>query len=163
MNADEWMRVLLIGAGGTATTDLWALLRRRLLGVASPNYALVGRWIAHLARGQARHDAIAKAAPVTGELAIGWIAHYAIGMGFALLLPALFGAQWILHPTLTPALLVGVGTVLAPFLVMQPAMGAGFASSRAPRPNAARLQSLVNHFVFGLGLFVTAILFTTGD
>jgi hypothetical protein len=139
------------------------VLRKRLLGVAPPNYAMVGRWIAHLARGNVRHAAIARAAPVTGELAIGWAAHYAIGIGFALLLPALFGTHWIRQPTLIPALLVGVGTVLAPFLVMQPAMGAGFAASRTPRPGSARGQSLVTHFVFGLGLFVSAILFAMGD
>ena len=37
-------------------------------------------------------------------------------------------------------------------------MGAGIAASRTPRPNAARLQSLVTHAVFGLGLFATASL-----
>jgi hypothetical protein len=50
-------------------------------------------------------------------------------------------------------LLVGVATVAAPFLVMQPGMGAGIAASRTPRPGAARLQSLVTHTVFGLGLY----------
>jgi hypothetical protein len=53
-------------------------------------------------------------------------------------------------------LLVGVGTVAAPFLVMQPAMGGGFAASRSPRPGRARLQSLLTHAVFGLGLYATA-------
>jgi hypothetical protein len=163
MNAEDMLRVMLIGAGGTAVTDLWAALRKRLLDVPPPNYAMVGRWIAHLARGRFRHDAIATAAPVVREAAIGWCAHYAIGIGFAFLLPSLFGAHWIRQPTLLPALLVGVGTVLAPFLVMQPAMGAGFAASRTPRPGAARLQSVVNHLVFGLGLFVTATLLTTGE
>jgi hypothetical protein len=161
MNAEEMLRVMLIGAGATAATDLWAALRKRLFGVAAPNYAMVGRWIAHLARGRFRHDAIAT--PVGGEAAIGWFAHYAIGAGFAFLLPAFFGTHWLRQPTLLPALLVGVGTVLAPFLVMQPAMGAGFAASRAPRPDAARLQSVLNHLVFGLGLFVTATLLATGE
>lgn len=156
MNLDDWMQVSAIGIGATAATDLWALLRKRLLGVAPPNYAMVGRWIAHLARGRVRHDAIAKAPPIAAELVIGWVAHYAIGIGFACLLPAVAGTEWLRQPTLTPALLVGVGTVAAPFLVMQPAMGAGLAASRMPRPNAARLQSLANHFVFGLGLFLSA-------
>jgi hypothetical protein len=43
--------------------------------------------------------------------------------------------------------------VLFPFLVMQPAMGAGIAASRTRNPGAARLQSLVTHAVFGLGLY----------
>jgi hypothetical protein len=57
------------------------------------------------------------------------------------------------HPTIGPALIVGVGSVAAPFLVMQPGMGAGIAASRTPRPSAARLQSLVTHAIFGVGLY----------
>lgn len=34
--------------------------------------------------------------------------------------------------------------------------GIGIAASRTPRPNAARLQSLLTHAVFGLGLYVAA-------
>jgi hypothetical protein len=60
------------------------------------------------------------------------------------------------QPTLAPALAVGLGTVVAPFLVMQPAMGAGVAAGRTPNPAAARLQSLVTHAVFGLGLYAGA-------
>jgi Protein of unknown function (DUF2938) len=54
---------------------------------------------------------------------------------------------------ITPALLVGIGTVAAPFLLMQPGMGAGIAASRTPRPAAARVQSLLTHFIFGVGLY----------
>jgi len=51
---------------------------------------------------------------------------------------------------------VGAVTVAAPFLVMQPALGAGLAASRTPNPAAARLQSLVTHFMFGAGMFLSA-------
>jgi hypothetical protein len=54
-------------------------------------------------------------------------------------------------------LAVGIGTVAAPFLLMQPGMGAGLAARRSPRPAAARLHSLVTHAVFGLGLYASAI------
>jgi hypothetical protein len=40
---------------------------------------------------------------------------------------------------------------------MQPAFGAGIAASRARRPGAARLQSLVTHTIFGLGLYLTGL------
>ncbi len=52
-------------------------------------------------------------------------------------------------------MLIGIGSVAAPFFVMQPAMGAGIAASRTPRPAIARLHSLVTHAVFGLGLYTT--------
>jgi hypothetical protein len=154
---DNLAYVLFTGVGATAFMDFWSLVRRRLLRAPLPNYALVGRWIAHLARGRVHHDSIAAASPVRGERAIGWTAHYLIGIAFACLLPAVWGVAWFRSPSLEPALLVGIVTVLAPFLVMQPAMGAGFAASRTPRPRAARLQSLLTHTIFGLGLYAAAL------
>ena len=106
--------------------------------------------------GRFRHAAIATSASVRAEVVIGWTAHYLIGIGFAALLPLLRGPAWFCQPTLVSALLVGIGTVAAPLLVMQPAMGAGIAGSRSPRPWATRLQSLVSHAVFGLGLYGAA-------
>lgn len=150
---DYWVCTLLTGIGATAVMDLWAIARKPLLGIPPPNYGLVGRWLAHMPRGHFRHDAIAAARPVPGERLIGWTAHYFIGIALAAILLGLWGVAWIRHPTIGPALLVGVGSVAAPFLVMQPGMGAGIAARRTPRPASARLQSLVTHAIFGLGLY----------
>jgi len=154
-NMDNLMGTLIIGAGATALTDLWAIARKRLFGVGMPDYGLVGRWIAHMAIGRRfRHPKISAAPPVRGEHLIGWITHYLTGMTFAALLVATWGSTWIRQPTLGPAMLVGIGTVAAPFLLMQPGMGAGIAARLTPRPAVARLQSLVTHAIFGLGLYV---------
>ena len=152
---DYLMYALLLGAGATAVTDLWALTRKRLLGIALPDYALVGRWLAYLAHGRFHHDRIAATPPVPHEHLIGWTAHYLIGIAFAALLLTIWGLDWARDPTLGPALIVGIGTVAAPFLLMQPGMGAGIAASRTPRPAAARAQSVVTHAIFGLGLYAT--------
>lgn len=152
------IRAALIGIGATVVIDLWALLLRSLFAVPAMNWAMVGRWLGHLPRGQFVHDNIAKASPIAGELVIGWTAHYAIGIGFAALLLSIRGLEWARHPTLLPALIVGVCTVIAPFFVMQPGMGAGIAASKTPKPNIARLRSLLNHTVFGIGLYAAALL-----
>jgi hypothetical protein len=146
----------VVGLGATACMDAWALVRRRVLGTPSPDYRLVGRWLAQLPRGRFLHDSMAAVPAVRGEAVIGWTAHYLIGSAFAGLLVVLAGPGWLHRPTLVPALAVGITTVLAPLLVLQPGMGAGLAARRTPRPNAARLQSLVNHAVFGVGLYVAA-------
>lgn len=153
---DYAMRTLLVGIGATALTDVWALVRRATFGSPPPDWGAVGRWFAHMARGRFRHDSIRAAAPVHGERAIGWSAHYAIGVAYAGLLLAVTGPGWLEAPSPGPALLVGIGTVLAPFLLMQPGMGAGIAASRTPNPAAARLQSLATHAVFGAGLYASA-------
>lgn len=157
--------ILVLGTGATLATDLWAILRRRALGTPPPDYALVGRWFGHMARGRFRHDRIGSAAPVAGELALGWTVHYLTGIAFAGLLVAIAGGEWVRQPTLAPALAFGVATVAAPFLLMQPGMGTGIAARRTPRPGMARLQSVANHAVFGLGLYATAriLLSLTGD
>jgi hypothetical protein len=134
--------------------DVVALGRHRMFGTPMPDYGMVGRWFAHMPRGRFVHERIAAAAPMPGEKWIGWSAHYGTGIAFALLLLATCGIEWACRPTLLPALAVGIATVTAPFLLMQPGMGAGIASSRTPNPMAARMRSLVAHATFGLGLYV---------
>lgn len=149
------MVVFFIGIGATAVMDLWSILRKSLFEINPPNYGMVGRWLAYMTHGKFRHDSIAESAPMLGEHYIGWIAHYLIGIAFAAVLVVTAGKPWIFNPTIGPALVVGVGTVAAPFLLMQPGMGAGIASSRTPKPNSARLHSFINHAVFGLGLYAS--------
>jgi hypothetical protein len=150
------LRGIFIGAGATLLIDAWAALLRRF-GVPSLNFAFLGRWLGHLLRGRLAHPSIAKAEPVRGELLLGWCAHYAIGISFALLLLATFGLSWARSPTLGPALLVGVGTLAAPLFILQPALGAGIASSKTPTPVFNTFKSLMTHTVFGLGLFLAAL------
>jgi hypothetical protein len=150
------LRTILIGVGATLAMDGWALLLRQL-GVPSLDFALLGRWLGHLPQGRWRHERIGKAAPVRGERLIGWCAHYSIGMTFAALLLSAFGLQWARSPSLLPALFIGVVTVLAPWLVLQPALGAGIASSRTATPLLNSLKSLATHTVYGLGLYLAAL------
>jgi hypothetical protein len=145
---------ILIGAGATAFLDLWSAAWARFFGAPKPDYAPVGRWLAYMTRGRLFHDAIAESAPIRGERLIGWTAHYLTGIVFAAVLLTCWGVEWAREPTLIPSLVIGIGSVAAPFLVMQPAMGAGIAASRTPDPGAARLRSLTTHTIFGFGLYV---------
>lgn len=153
---DLLVRAVLIGVGATVVMDLWAVFLKRCVGIASLDFAMVGRWIGHLPRGHFVHDAIARAAPVPGERALGWAAHYAIGVVFAIVLLAIVGPGWARQPSLLPAVLFGIVTVVAPFFVLQPGLGAGIAASKTPKPTTARLRSLMTHTVFGVGLFLSA-------
>lgn len=148
-------RVAAIGIGATAVMDAWLLVLQRL-NVPTLNFAFIGRWVGHVPRGQWFHASIAKAPPVRHELALGWLTHYTVGIAFAGVLVALHGLGWTQSPSLLPALCVGVLTVAAPWLVMQPAMGAGIAASKTPTPWPNRWRSLANHTVFGAGLYLAA-------
>jgi hypothetical protein len=158
LHLQDISRVALIGLGATAIMDAWLLLLRQL-GVPTLNFAMIGRWAGHWRHGVFTHEAIAKAPSVTGELALGWLVHYATGIAFAAVLVGIEGIEWTRNPALVPALCVGVATVAAPWLVMQPAMGTGIAASRTASPGANRIRSLANHAVFGLGLYLVALVF----
>jgi hypothetical protein len=68
------------------------------------------------------------------------------------------GPDWFRAPTLLAALGVGVATVLAPWLMLQPGMGAGLFARRAARPWQVRFHSFLTHALFGLGLYASAVL-----
>ncbi len=139
--------------------DLWAFLLKRF-GISSLNFAFLGRWIGHLPDGRWTHESIAKAAPIRGELG---------GDGMAgSLIPSELPSQHSLLAvngsgvgaksiTLLPALIIGIVTGVAPLFILQPALGAGIASSKTPKPVFNSIKSLTTHTVFGLGLYWSAL------
>jgi len=147
---------IAVGVGATLFMDLWALFLKHAFRVPAPNYCLVGRWFSHMPEGTFKHASIAAAPQKRSECVVGWIAHYVVGTMYALMLVALASGSWLARPTLLPALLFGVATVLVPFFVMQPSFGFGIAASRTPNPTQARLRSLMAHTVFRVGLYVCA-------
>ena len=150
-------RGVIIGVGASTLMDIWALFSRRAFHIQGLDYAMLGRWIGHFPQGRFFHERMASADPVRGERPLGWAAHYSIGITFAFLLLAIWGVDWARSPTIWPPMLVGLGTIVAPWFVMQPAMGAGMAACRTPNPRAARLRNLATHTVYGIGLFASAL------
>jgi hypothetical protein len=157
LDATDIALAIAIGLGATLTMDLWNLLLKRAFGMPSLNYCLLGRWVRHLLRGTVRHTSIGAAPPQAHECMVGWLAHYTIGAVFAVAFVVMVSGEWLARPTPWPALLYGLGTVVFPFFVMQPAFGLGIASSRTASPAKARLKSLMTHGVFGLGLYAWAL------
>jgi hypothetical protein len=152
------IRSLIIGTGATLLFDLWGRALHKGFGIALPNWGLIGRWFAYAARGRFRHDPIAASPPVAGELAIGWVLHYAIGILYGALVLAIWGTGWGRAPTPGPALIVGIVTVGAGWLILSPGMGNGLASSRSANPSLSRGLQLAAHAVFGLGMYLSALL-----
>jgi hypothetical protein len=150
--------VILIGLGATLTFDLWAQFLKHAFKITPSNICLVGRWVLYMPEGIFRHSNIGSSPPKSSECAAGWIAHYTIGTTLAIAFVGLVGNNWLQHPTLIPALGFGVVSVLAPFFIMQPSFGLGFAASKTSNPSQARLRSLMNHAAFGVGLYLFALL-----
>jgi DUF2938 family protein len=157
IEASYILGAMAVGIGATLVMDLWNLFLKRVFGIQSLNYCLLGRWLRHMPEGTFRHASIAAAAPKSLECTVGLIAHYTIGIVFAVALVVFTSGDWLAQPTLLPALLYGIGTVVFPFFLMQPSFGLGIASSKTPNPTQARLKSLMTHTVFGFGLYVCAL------
>jgi len=147
---------LVVGIGATLLTDLWNLFLNRAFKVASLNYCLLGRWIGHMPAGTIRHASINAAPQKRFECTTGWIAHYSIGLVLTFAFVVIASRDWLARPTLLPALVYGVVTIVFPFFIMQPSLGLGIAASRTSKPSRARLKSLATHTVFGLGLYLCA-------
>lgn len=161
MTIEGLIGAVLVGLGATFVLDLWGLFLNRAFKVPTPNFCLLGRWLRHITGGTFKHANITAAAPKPAECAIGWIAHYNIGVLFALGLVALATPEWLRSPTPIPALAFGIVTVAFPFFILQPAFGLGIAASKAPNPMQARLRSLTSHAVFGVGLYVSALVLSS--
>lgn len=147
-----------IGLGATLMFDLWGLFLKQAFQIPPSNICLVGRWIRYMPEGIFKHSNIASSPKKSAECVVGWIAHYTIGITFAVIFVVLAGNSWLEHPTPIPAFAFGLVTVLAPFFIMQPLFGLGFAASKTPNPTQARLRSLMNHAAFGVGIYLFALL-----
>jgi hypothetical protein len=151
------IKTFVIGIGATITVDIWIYFLG-LFNIKSLDYRFVGRWIGNFPKGKFLHKNIMQTETVKGELFIGWLAHYLIGINFAVLISLLYGKEWIDNPDIYSAVLFGIITVVAPLFIMQPAFGFGIASSNLPKPNIRRLKSMFTHLIYGIGIYITAIL-----
>jgi len=154
----EPMEVLLPGAAlgiiATLVLDAWAAIAKHLLRLPTADWGMVGRWFGHMPGGVFAHRSISAAPPIRNELALGWAGHYLIGVLYGLAYLVLVRRVFSLEPSLVSALVFGLATLFAPWLILQPAMGAGVFASRTPRPALVRLVNLSMHAVFGAGLYV---------
>ncbi|HET9299118.1 MAG TPA: DUF2938 domain-containing protein [Candidatus Polarisedimenticolaceae bacterium] len=157
MSGTDLLVAMVLGVGATLGMDLWNLFLKRAFAIPSLDYCLLGRWVRHLPEGKLWHAGITAAPRKAHECAVGWVTHYTIGVVLAVVFVAMIGEGWLRQPRVLPALGYGIVTVVFPLFLLQPALGLGVASSRAPRPTQARLKSLATHVVFGLGLYLCGL------
>lgn len=143
-----------IGVIATIGMDVWAAVVKYVLRLPTADWAMVGRWFGHMPQGRFVHRPISESAPIPNELVIGWIGHYTTGVMYGL--AYLYIVQIFLssEPSLNSALVFGLITLVAPWFVMQPAMGAGVFATKTTRPGLMRLINLSMHSVFGASLYI---------
>jgi hypothetical protein len=146
--------VLAAGALGTLAMDLGNLLVSRAGVISKIDVGMIGRMAAGWTRGRFRYGHPTEMREVAHEKAYGYLTHYAIGVGFAVLY-VLGWHIFVGKPTSPPwAAVYGVGTTLASWFLVYPSMGLGAFGRRSPDGMKASLSPLANHLFFGLGMAV---------
>lgn len=148
---------LLMGVCGTLAMDIWAQVLHRAAGQPLPNWAMVGRWAGHLPGGRIFHSDMAQLDPVTAETALGWAVQYGVGLAYGVIFVALAGPDWLAQPSFVPLWIFSLLTIAAGWFLLQPGMGLGWAAARTARPWKVRGMGLVAHTVFGLGMWIGAV------
>ncbi|HMB72554.1 MAG TPA: DUF2938 family protein [Gammaproteobacteria bacterium] len=151
--AGNTTEILIVGVIATAALDLWALVLNRTAGQPLTNWGHVGRWVAGMPHGKFCYADIAAAPESSGERAIGWSTHYVVGMAYALGYFVVLAAM-SREPGIFSAAAFGLVTVLAPWLILQPSLGAGLFAAHTPNPRMTRLRNLLSHLVFGSALYL---------
>ncbi len=84
IEANYILGAIAIGLGATLVMDLWNQFLNSTFSIPSLNYCLLGRWLRHMPAGTFRHANITATPQKAFECTVGWIAHYTIGVVFAL-------------------------------------------------------------------------------
>ena len=121
---------VIIGLTGTALMDVWVIFLKRVFDIAPPNWAMVGRWVAHLKSGKVFHDDIAEALAFSFENLFGWIFHYFVGFIYVVIFMLLVGKEWLSEPTFMPVWLYAISTVLVGWFLLHPGLGLGMALAK---------------------------------
>ena len=145
--------VVAVGVIATLAMDLWQQCLQAM-GIRAGSWGLVGRWVAGFPRGVFVNQQVAAAPRVRGEVAIGWAFHYAVGIAYAALYLATMRLGFGSPPTFISALLFAIALLVAPWFIMQPALGMGFMATCTPNPAAIRAVNVSVHAIFGLGLYL---------
>ena len=94
---------------------------------------------------------------VRGETAIGWVFHYVVGIAYAALYLAIMKLGLNSEPTLFSAFAFAIVLLVAPWFVMQPALGFGFIAAHLQDRSTVRAINVSVHAIFGLGLYLGAV------
>ena len=145
---------VVAGVLGTLVMDSLNHLFARTGMLLKIDVGMIGRMSAGWVRGRFRYRHPGEMEQVANELLYGYIMHYTIGVGLAVIY--MFGWNLLIGGPASAAwaLVYGIATTVASFFFVLPSMGLGVFGRRAPEGIRSPLSSLANHLFFGVGLAV---------
>ena len=145
---------VVAGVLGTLAMDSLNHLFARAGLLLRIDVRMIGRMSAGWVHGHFCYRHPGEMKQVANEMLIGYLTHYAIGVGLAI--PFVLGWGLFIGGPASPvwALAFGVATTVASVFFVYPSMGLGAFGRRSPEGIRAPLSSLANHFFFGVGMAV---------
>ena len=143
---------VVAGVLGTAAMDLGNGLFSRAGILSKIDVGMIGRMAAGWRGGRLRYGHPSEMEEVAGEKAYGYLTHYAIGVGLAVVY--VLGWRVLFGGSASPpwAIVFGVATTVASWFFVYPAMGFGVLGRRSPDGLRAVLSPLANHFFYCVGM-----------
>ncbi len=150
---------IIAGVLGTLVMDLLNHLFARTGMISKIDVGMLGRMAAGWTHGRFCYSHPDEIKKVDNEVFYGYVAHYTIGVGFAI--PFVLGWNLFVGGPASPAwaLAYGLFTTLGSFFFIYPSMGLGVLGNRSPEGLRSPLSSLANHLFFGVGMAIGIALF----
>jgi hypothetical protein len=145
---------VVAGMLGTLVMDSLNHLFARTGVISKIDVGMIGRMSVGWTRGRFCYNHPAEIEPVANERLFGYITHYTIGVGLAIIY--VFGWDLLVGGPASPswALAYGVATTVASWFFVYPSMGLGVFGRRSPDGIKGPLSSLANHLFYGMGMAV---------
>ena len=149
---------VVAGVLGTLMMDSLNHLFARIGLIVKIDVGMIGRMTVGWTHGRFLYRHPGEMEPATNEMLYGYITHYAISVGFAVIY--VLGWDLLVGGPTSPAwaLTYGVATVVAPYFFVFPSLGLGMFGRRSPEGIRSPLSSLANHLFYGIGLAVAVAL-----
>jgi hypothetical protein len=145
-------QIIIVGIVACAIFDLWQRVFQKVTAVPPSNWSMVGRWsLGLITMGQLIARDLESQAERKNELAVGWLVHYGVSIGYAAVYALLMRAT-ILHAGFIDGLIFGMMSVVVPWFFFLPCLGKGILARLTPNPPLVCVLALMMHSLFGVSI-----------
>ena len=145
---------IIAGILGTLIMDSLNHLFARAGMLSKIDIGMIGRMSSGWIHGNFSYSHPSELKQVTNEILYGYIAHYAIGVGFAIMY--VYSWNFLIGGPISPmwAFAYGIATTVGSLFLIYPSMGLGILGRYSAEGIKAPLSSLANHTFYGVGLAI---------
>ena len=138
------MDFIIAGITACLAMDIFQRVLQIASGQPPSNWAIVGRWAFNvLQTARLYQPYVDSANEIKGEHAFGWVVHYAVGIGYAVVYKG-FMQTGLLTANLSDGLIFGFLSVFVPWFFFLPVMGKGVMGMKTPEPAKVCMLALAN-------------------